>query len=102
MKSLLLYVAFVMCLVNWGCGHREVKEEKFVIEGEVENSVLFRGVKIARGTVVKNSILMQNTMTGENVTLNCIITDKNVVIRDKRTLSGSENHPFYISKGNMI
>lgn len=29
MKSLLLYVAFVMCLVNWGCGHREVKEEKF-------------------------------------------------------------------------
>ena len=73
-----------------------------MIEGEVENSVLFRGVKIARGTVVKNSILMQNTMTGENVTLNCIITDKNVVIRDKRTLSGSENHPFYISKGNMI
>ena len=68
----------------------------------MENSVLFRGVKIARGTVVKNSILMQNTVTGENVTLNCIITDKNVVIRDKRTLSGSENHPFYISKGNMI
>ena len=26
-----------------------------MIEGEVENSVLFRGVKIARGTVVKRS-----------------------------------------------
>ena len=73
-----------------------------VIEGEVENSILFRGVKVARGTVVKNSILMQHTVTGENVTLNCIITDKNVVIRDKRVLSGSENHPFYIAKGNMI
>ena len=46
MKSLLLYVAFVMCLVNWGCGHREVKEEKFVIEGEVENCNTFMKVAI--------------------------------------------------------
>ena len=72
------------------------------IEGEVENSILFRGVKIARGTKVKNCILMQNTVTGENVSLNCIITDKNVVIRDRRVLSGSENHPFYIGKESMI
>ena len=28
---------------------------------------------------------MQNTVLGENSTLNCIITDKNVVIRDKKT-----------------
>ncbi len=73
-----------------------------VIEGEVENSILFRNVKVARGAVVKNSIVMQNTVLGENSTLNCIIADKNVVIRDKRTLSGSENHPFYIGKGIMI
>ncbi|MBE5756892.1 MAG: glucose-1-phosphate adenylyltransferase subunit GlgD [Clostridiales bacterium] len=73
-----------------------------VIEGEVENSILFRGVKIARGTKVKNCVLMQDTVTGENVSLNCIITDKNVVIRDRRILSGSENHPFYIGKGSMI
>ncbi len=73
-----------------------------VIEGEVINSVLFRDVKIARGTVVKNCMLMQNTVTGENVSLNCIISDKNVVIRDRRVLSGSENHPFYIPKGSMI
>lgn len=73
-----------------------------VIEGEVENSILFRNVKVARGAVVKNCIIMQNTVLGENSTLNCIITDKNVVIRDKKTLSGSENHPFYIGKGIMI
>ena len=73
-----------------------------VIEGEVENSILFRGVKVARGTVIKNSIIMQNTVLGENVTLNCIITDKNVVIRDRKTLSGSENLPFYIGKGTMV
>lgn len=73
-----------------------------IIEGEVENSILFRNVKVARGAVVKNSIIMQNTVLGENSTLNCIITDKNVVIRDRKTLSGSENHPFYIGKGIMI
>ncbi len=73
-----------------------------VIEGEVENSILFRNVKVARGAVVKNSIVMQDTVLGENSMLNCIITDKNVVIRDKKVLSGSENHPFYIGKGIMI
>ncbi len=73
-----------------------------IIEGEVENSILFRNVKVARGTVVKNSIIMQNTVLGENSSLNCIITDKNVTIRDRKVLSGSENHPFYIGKGIMI
>lgn len=73
-----------------------------VIEGEVENSIIFRNVKVARGAVVKNSIVMQNTVLGENSTLNCIIADKGVVVRDKRVLSGSENHPFYIGKNIMI
>ena len=73
-----------------------------IIEGEVENSIIFRNVKVARGTVVKNSIIMQNTVLGENCSLNCIIADKNVSIRDRKVLSGSENHPFYISKGIMI
>ena len=73
-----------------------------VIEGEVENSILFRNVKVARGAVVKNSIVMQDSVLGENSMINYIITDKNVVIRDKKVLSGSENHPFYISKGIMI
>ena len=73
-----------------------------IIEGTVENSILFRGVKIGKGTVVKNSILMQDTQTGENVSLNCVITDKNVVIRDSRVLSGHESMPFFIHKGAMV
>ncbi len=72
------------------------------IEGEVYNSVIFRGVTVGRGAVVKNCILMQNTTVGEQVSMNCLITDKNVYIKDRRTLSGSENHPFYISKGTVI
>ena len=73
-----------------------------VIEGTVENSIIFRGVRIGKGTVVKNSILLQDTFTGSNVSLNCVITDKNVAIRDNRILSGHESMPFFISKGAMV
>ena len=73
-----------------------------VIEGEVENCVIFRGVKIGKGTVVRNSILLQDTYVGQNVNLNCVITDKNTVIRDGRNLSGHESMPFYIGKGVMV
>lgn len=72
------------------------------IYGEVENSIIFRGTKIGKGTVVKNCILFQDTFTGENVKLNCVIADKNVVIRDNKNLSGDESLPFYLSKGKMI
>ncbi len=73
-----------------------------VIEGEVENCVVFRGVKVGKGTVVRNSILLQDTYIGENVSLNCVVTDKNAVIRDGRNLSGHESMPFYIGKGVMV
>ena len=72
------------------------------IYGEVENSIIFRGTKIGKGTVVKNCILFQDTFTGENVRLNCVIADKNVVIRDNKNLSGDETLPFYLAKGKMI
>ncbi len=73
-----------------------------LIDGTVENSILFRGVKVGKGSVIKNSIVMQDTVIGENVELNCVITDKNVVIRDRRHLSGCEELPYFIAKGRMI
>ena len=73
-----------------------------IVEGTVENSILFRGVKVGKGTVVRNSIIMQDTVIGDNVSLNCVITDKNVVIRDRRVLSGCEVQPYFLSKGTMI
>ena len=73
-----------------------------VIEGTVENSILFRGVHVGRGTVVRNSILLQDSYVGANVSLNCVVTDKNVVIKDDRNLSGHETMPFFIEKGTMV
>ncbi len=73
-----------------------------VIEGTVENSIIFRGVKIGKGCVIKNSILLQDTKVEDNVQLNCVITDKNVMIKNGRILSGHETMPFFIGKGMMV
>lgn len=73
-----------------------------VIEGTVENSIIFRGVKIGKGAVVKNSIIMQGSVVGENCQLDCVITDKDVMIRDSRKLNGCKEYPFFIEKGRAI
>jgi len=72
------------------------------IEGNVENSILFRGVRVGRNATVKNSIIMQDTVISEGVFLNCVIADKNAVIRDGRMLCGADTQPFYVSKGKML
>lgn len=72
------------------------------VEGTVENSVLFRGVHVGKGACVKNCILMQNAVVGRDVTADCVIADKNVVIRDSRILYGCEIQPYYIEKGRMV
>ena len=69
-----------------------------IVEGEVENCVLFRGVKVGKGAVVKNSIIMQNTVIGPKAELNYIITDKNVNIARYRVLSGSLVYPLFVGK----
>ncbi|MBQ8927736.1 MAG: glucose-1-phosphate adenylyltransferase subunit GlgD [Oscillospiraceae bacterium] len=73
-----------------------------IIEGTVENSILFRGVKVGKGTTVKNCVLMQGTTIGNNCTLDSVITDKNVEIVDDRVLNGSESYPVYINKNAKL
>ena len=73
-----------------------------VIEGTVENCIIFRNVRVGKGSVVKNCILLQDTYVGSNVNLNCVITDKNVVIKDDRNLSGHQTRPFFIGKGETV
>ncbi len=73
-----------------------------VIDGVVENSIIFRGVKVSRGAVIRNSILLQDTYVGQNATLNCVISDKNTVINEDRVLSGHATLPFFIAKGTRV
>lgn len=73
-----------------------------VISGHVENSIVFRGVTVSEGAVVKNSIVMQGSFIGKNCSLNCAILDKNVVLKDDRTLSGHQSIPFYVPKNSIV
>ena len=72
------------------------------IKGTVENSILFKGVKVEAGAVVKNSILMQDTVIGEGTKVNYVIADKNVNIKSGIELSGAENYPVSLSKDTRI
>jgi len=72
------------------------------IDGTVENSIIFRGVSVKSGAVVKDSIIMQAVSIGENSKLDHVILDKGVVIRDGRTLNGYEGFPIILKKGTVI
>ena len=73
-----------------------------VIEGEVENSILFRGVKVAKGAKVKNCVLMQDTVVGEGASLEYIITDKNVTITAGKEVKGTDSFPVYVAKRQTV
>lgn len=72
------------------------------IEGTVINSTLSRGVKVAKGAVVQNSIIMQDSVIEEGVELNHVVFDKEVCITKGRKLIGQESYPLAISKGTKI
>lgn len=73
-----------------------------IIDGIVENSIIFKGAKIGKGAVIKNSILMQDAVVGENAKLNCVIADKNVSVKPGIELSGAPTFPVTLTKGTRI
>ena len=80
------------CLTGGGC----------VIEGTVENSIIFQNVTIEKGAVVRDCILFKGTTVGAGCELRHIITDKDVTISPDTTLNGSPTHPFVIAKGSKV
>lgn len=73
-----------------------------VIEGTVENCVLFRGVHIGKGAVVKNSILFNDTTVGAGAEVSCVVADVGAVISDGRVLAGCDTLPVYVDKGRRV
>ncbi len=80
------------CVVADGC----------YIEGEVTNSILFRGVRVHKGARINNCVLMQDTRVKENASLTYAITDKEVLINQGRMLMGHETYPIAIAKGVVV
>lgn len=80
------------CLVADGC----------IVEGHVENSVLFRGVHVGRGTVLKNCIIMQGSIIQNDVQMEYVVTDKNVTVCSGQNLRGAASFPVFIAKGFKV
>lgn len=60
--------------------------EGCTVRGEVDHSVLSMGVKIGRGTVVKDSIIMSNTVIGDNCSINRAMIGENCRILDGQSI----------------
>ena len=73
-----------------------------VIEGEVENSILFRGVHIGKGAKVKNCVLMQDTIVEDNASVEYVITDKDVTITEGKSLTGNDSFQVFVAKGQTV
>jgi len=73
-----------------------------VIEGEVENCVLFRGVKVGKGAKVKNCVLMQDTVIEANAEMEYVITDKNATITEGKVVKGTDTLQVFVAKHQTV
>lgn len=73
-----------------------------IIEGALENCVIFRGVRVEKGAKLKNCIIMQDTVIREGAELKNVISDKNVEISPYLTLVGSPRIPLVLPKRSKI
>ncbi len=80
------------CYVADGC----------VIDGDVENSIIFRNVKVKAGAKIKNSIIMQNSVIEAGASLDCVIVDKNAAVSADKVLKGELNLPVVVNKGKTV
>jgi glucose-1-phosphate adenylyltransferase len=87
--------------IKGASAHNSMIANGCMIEGVVENSIISRGVKIGKGSVVKNCIIMQKSQIGENCVLDSVILDKDVKVESGTKIEGTHNMPLVIRKGTI-
>ena len=80
------------CIVADGC----------ILEGEAENSVLFRQVTLEAGAEVEGCIIMNDTVVGAGSQLKYVILDKNVTVRPGSKLIGTPTNPIIVRRGETV
>ena len=80
------------CLIADGC----------IIEGEAEESVLFRQVTICEGAEVENCVIMNDSVVGKGAELKYVILDKNVTVTPGAKLIGTKRNPIIIKRGETV
>ncbi len=80
------------CLIADGC----------MLEGEVEESVLFREVTVGKGAEVENCIIFNDAVIGEGAELKYAILDKNVTVTPGAKLIGTKKNPIIVKRGETV
>jgi len=80
------------CLIADGC----------ILEGEVEDSILFRQVTVAKDAEVEDCILMNDCVVGEGAELKYVILDKNVTVTPGAKLVGTKKNPIIVKRGETV
>ena len=73
-----------------------------MLEGKVEESVLFRQVTVEEGAEVENCIIMNDCVIGKDAELKYVILDKEVTVTPGAKLYGTKEHPVIIKKGEIV
>jgi glucose-1-phosphate adenylyltransferase len=93
------------CPTKFGLGSKvknSLIADGCIIEGTVENSVIFRGVKVGKNTVIRDSIVMQDSVIGNDCSLSCMILDKNINVSDGKILASAKTKPLFIAKNTNV
>lgn len=88
--------------VNGASAKNVMVADGCVIEGEIENCILFRGVRVGKGAKVKNAILMQDTVIEPGADAEYVITDKKVRISEGKELKGTSTFPVFVAKKQVV
>ena len=80
------------CLVADGC----------FLEGEAEDSILFRQVTICEGAEVENCVIMNDAVIGKDAKLEYVILDKNVTVTPGAVLIGTNSQPIIVKRGETV
>ena len=80
------------CVIADGC----------MLEGEVEDSILFRQVSVAKGAEVENCIVFNDAVIGEGAELKYVILDKDVTVTPGAKLIGTKKNPIIVKRGETV
>ena len=73
-----------------------------IIEGSIENCIVFSGARIAKGASLKNCIVMRECVVESGCELNYVIADKSVTFSAGTKLAGAPTYPMVVGKKKTV
>jgi glucose-1-phosphate adenylyltransferase len=80
------------CLLSGGCK----------IEGQVERSILSPGVQVSEGAIVRDSIIMDNTVIGQESIIDSAILDKEVLVSPRCHIGMGDDYRANKTNPNVV